>query len=139
MCILFIVLECRCYCNSLHHVSCCALCYAVCMLVFPVLDVWGSVRVWPAFQRQLNARHPQFDPAFVGLGCTQVVENATNRNVDPTFLFDFIYNIGLALFSHNAQRNRQTAVGIGRLCSSAGGLKKFSSGYIYNFCCSTKQ
>ena len=63
------------------------------------------------------------------------MENGTNLNLVPTFLFDFytdyIYIQAYpALLGHNTQRadrqtDRQTekAIGIGRLCYSIGGLK----------------
>ena len=38
---------------------------------------------------QCQVLTPQFDPPFGGLGWTQGVEHGANRNIVPTFLFDF--------------------------------------------------
>ena len=60
-----------------------------------------SVAVWPQF-------HTSNSTTFWGLGWTEVVENSTNQNVEPTFLFNFYTHFGLiAPFGHNTQCGRQ--------------------------------
>ena len=55
------------------------------------------------------------------------VKNGVNRNVDPTFLFDFVRKHYRPILhplatTHNAADGR--AIGKGRLCYSIGGLKR---------------
>ena len=60
----------------------------------------------------------QYDPPFGGLGCTHRVENGTNRNADPMFLFDFVIryrsNLHRLATIHNAA---DRAIGI-ELCQN---------------------
>ena len=55
---------------------------------------------------------PQFAPPFGGLGWPWGVENGTNRNLVPTFLFDFYTHYRPILHRlvtiHNAADDRQT-------------------------------
>ena len=71
-------------------------------------------------------------PRLGCLGWTQGVEIGANQNVVPTFLFDFYTHYRPILRRlatiHNAADRRQTtdtdtALAIGRLCYSVGGLK----------------
>ena len=52
---------------------------------------------------------PHSTPVWGTARWTQGVENGTNPNVDPTFIFNFYTQQAyLAPFSHNAKRDRQT-------------------------------
>ena len=77
----------------------------------------------------MSSFDPQFHPTFGRLGWTQGVENSTNGNLIPTFLFSFYIHQRPILHRlttiHNvAYRDRETdrAMEIGRLCYSIGGL-----------------
>ena len=90
-----------------------------------------SAAAWLEFQCRIMAS--QFDPPpFGGLWWTKWVENGTNLNVVPTFLFDFYthYRVILHCLATGPQcTTRQTdrhatdrAIGIGRLCHGTGRL-----------------
>ena len=83
----------------------------------------------PLFGRDFSVKlHPRPLDPHLGIRVDLGVENGSNRNVDPTFLFEFYTHyrpIKRRLGTiYNAADDRQTdrAIGTGRLCYSIGGL-----------------
>ena len=90
----------------------------------PRLPNTSQYKVWPELQGQIMA--PQFDPIFWWVRVDPGCRNGINRNAIPAFIFDFnIHNRPILLrfvTIHNAADIRQTAIGIGHLGYSIGGL-----------------